>query len=165
MFWRRRILLLLAPVLAIPLVFTPSAGASQSATGCYDQNAQLTVEEQRLTVPVATGQPAAGPELVDEAGFTPFVTAFGRALCALPNAKVADAYLVAQGKALWAMAVARAQGKLAIGTLNRYDDRPLYWARLELTRDVREWKPAFPLPAARRAKLVTDLDYAARGID
>jgi pyrrolidone-carboxylate peptidase len=161
----RRVRLLLVPVLAaIPLVVAPVA-ASAGTAGCYDQNAQLTVEEQRLTVPVAAGQPAAGPELVDEAGFTPFVTAFGRALCALPDPAAADAFLVGQGKALWSMAVARAHGTLAVGTLSRYDDRPLYWARLELTRDVHQWRPAFGLSDAARAKLVTDLDHASRGID
>jgi pyrrolidone-carboxylate peptidase len=168
MTWQRRVRLLVAPVvLAVPLLLTPgAANASRpAATGCYDQNAQLTVEEQRLTVPVATGQPAAGPQLVDEAGFTPFVNAFGRALCAIPTARLAHGFLVAEGKALWALAVARAQGTLRIGTLNRYDDRPLYWARLELTRDVRQWRPSFALDSMTRTKLVTDLDYAARGID
>lgn len=165
MAWQRRMRLLFAPVLAVPLVLAPGASPASAATGCYDANAPLTVEEQRLTVPVATGQPAAGPELVDEAGFTPFVTAFGQLLCSLPNAHAADGFLVAQGKALWAMAVARAQGKLDIGTLNRYDDRPLYWARLELTKDVHQWQPAFGLTDATRTKLVNDLDYAARGID
>ncbi|HEV3358077.1 MAG TPA: hypothetical protein VG247_14880 [Pseudonocardiaceae bacterium] len=170
MIWRGRARLL-SVLLALtvpfaPLVFAPGAAqASPAAAGCYATNAQLTVEEQRLTVPVATGQPAAGPELVDEAGFTPFVTAFTNTLCRLPNAKAADAFLVAQGKALWALAVGRAQGRLHIGSLNRYDDRPLYWARLELTKDVHQWQPAFPLAAAARTKLVNDLDYAARGID
>jgi pyrrolidone-carboxylate peptidase len=62
------------------------------------------------------------------------------------------------------MAVARAQGKLNTGTLNRYDDRPLYWARLELTKAVRQWQPRFALDTATRATLVQDVDYAARGI-
>ncbi|HEY4019243.1 MAG TPA: hypothetical protein VGM75_11185 [Pseudonocardiaceae bacterium] len=159
---------LLSVVLAVamPLAFAPSvADASTARTGCYDQNAQLTVEEQRLTVPVSAGQPPAGPELVDEAGFGPFTTAFGTALCWLPNAAAADAFLVAQGKALWAIAVARAQGRLRIGTLNSYDDRALYWARLELTKDVHQWQPAFTLTDATRTKLVNDLDDASRGID
>jgi pyrrolidone-carboxylate peptidase len=155
--------------LVMPLAFLPSpaeAGTARAGgAGCYDQNAQLTVEEQRLTVPVATGQPAAGPELVEEAGFGPFVSAFGTALCLLPNAALADAFLVAQGKALWAMAVARAGGTLRIGTLNSDDDRPLYWARLELTKDVHQWLPAFALASAARTKLVDDLDDASRGID
>ncbi len=168
MTWQRRVRSLLAPVvLALPLVLTSgAANASRPASAqCYDQNAQLTVEEQRLTVPVAAGQPAAGPELVDEAGFTPFVDAFGRALCAVPDTRVAAGFLVAEGKALWTMAVARAQGRLSIGALNRYDDRPLYWARLELTKDVRQWQPGFALDDTTRTKLITDVDYAARGVD
>jgi pyrrolidone-carboxylate peptidase len=164
---RRGRLLSVLVALALPLVSVPGAAASPApgTSGCYDQNAQLTVEEQRLTVPVATGQPAAGPELVDEAGFTPFIAAFGKALCRLPNSSAAGAFLLTQGKALWAMAVARAEGTLRIGTLDRYDDRPLYWARLELTKDVHQWQPAFGLDSATRTKLVDDLDHAARGID
>lgn len=168
MTWLRRVRVLGVPaILALPLVFTAgAAGANQLAdAGCYDPHARLIVEEQRLTVPVAPGQPAAGPELVDEAGFGPFVAAFGRVLCAMPNARLADGFLVAEGKALWAMAVARAHGTLRIGTLNRYDDRPLYWARLELTRDVRQWQPRFRLTDPARTQLVTDLDYASRGVD
>jgi pyrrolidone-carboxylate peptidase len=170
MTWQRRVrLLVVSTAVAVPFMLTSgAAGASVPNTataGCYNQNAPLTVEEQRLTVPVSAGAPAAGPELVDEAGLTPFVTAFGHVLCAVPNATAADDFLVAEGKALWSSAVARAQGTLHIGTLNRYDDRPLYWARLELTKDVHQWQPAFTLDSATRAKLVTDLDYAARGID
>lgn len=149
----------------LPLPGAPAANASTQANGCYNQNTQLTVEEQRLTVPVATGQPAAGPELVSEAGFAPFVNAFGTALCGMPNATAADAFLIAHGKSLWQLAVARAQGKLKIGTLNSYDDRALYWARLELTKDVREWQPRFALGSAARTKLIGDLDDASRGID
>ena len=156
--------LIVAALLAVPFLVVPGV-ASAGQTTCYNPNAALTVEEQRLTVPVATGQPAAGPELVDEAGFTPFVSAFEHALCLQSNVKTADAFLVAEGKALWSLGVARAQGELAIGTLSRYDDRPLYWARLELTRDVHEWQPGFALSAAARAKLAKDVDYAARGID
>jgi pyrrolidone-carboxylate peptidase len=162
---RARLLSVLA-ALTLLLAVVPAANASTThGTGCYDQNAQLTVEEQRLTVPVATGQPAAGPELVQEAGFAPFVGAFGAALCGISNAHAADAFLVADGTSLWNLAVARAQGKLKIGTLNSNDDRPLYWARLELTKDVRQWQPRFALSATARTKLVTDLDDAARGID
>src|SRR2546429_7399695 len=55
--------LFVAALLAVPFLVVPGvAGAAQPT--CYDPNAQLTVEEQRLTVPVADGQPAAGPELV-----------------------------------------------------------------------------------------------------
>ena len=160
----RRLLSVLT-VLTIPLAVAPAANASTPTNGCENQNTQLTVEEQRLTVPVAAGQPAAGPELVKEAGFAPFVTAFGSALCGMPNVRAADAFLVAQGTTLWNKAVARAQGRLRIGTLNSYDDRPLYWARLELTKDVRQWQPSFALSTAARAKLIGDLDDAARGID
>ncbi|HWC78779.1 MAG TPA: hypothetical protein VG756_02330 [Pseudonocardiaceae bacterium] len=164
MSWRRAGMLMTSMALAAPLTLVPGLANATPSSSCYDSTAPLTVEEQRLTVPVAAGQPAAGPELVAEAGFAPFVTAFQHALCALPNQKAAKVFLAAQGNTLWSMAVARAQGKLNTGTLNRYDDRPLYWARLELTKAVRQWQPRFALDTATRATLVQDVDYAARGI-
>ncbi|MGH3761723.1 pyroglutamyl peptidase, partial [Actinophytocola sp.] len=70
-----------------------------------------------------------------------------------------------QGRALWAAAVARAQGRLAAGSLPAADDRPLYWARLQHTKALRQWTPSFELDAERRAELIGMLDRASRGQD
>ena len=40
------------------------------------------------------------------------------------------------------------------GDLSRDDDRPLYWARLGMTRELRVWKPGFGLPTADGRRLL-----------
>lgn len=51
------------------------------------------------------------------------------------------------------------------GELSRDDDRPLYWARLTMTRSVRQWNPGFTVPAGRRAALLDRLERTSRGQD
>ena len=119
--------------------------------------APLTVEEQRLA------QPETGA-ILQRSGFDRFAI-FTPALCVLPNDRVAERAMRAQGRVLWEAAVARAQGRLPAGTLPVTDDRPLYWARLQLTKALRQWTPSFELTADRRAELIDALDRASRGQD
>ncbi|MDX3572049.1 pyroglutamyl peptidase, partial [Streptomyces sp. ID05-47C] len=49
------------------------------------------------------------------------------------------------------------------GELSRDDDRPLYWARLAMSRQVREWDSGFGLSEAQRASLIGDLERTSRG--
>ncbi len=49
------------------------------------------------------------------------------------------------------------------GDLSRDDDRPLYWARLGMTRELRGWEPRFGLDEARRGKLLDTLERTSRG--
>jgi pyrrolidone-carboxylate peptidase len=51
-----------------------------------------------------------------------------------------------------------------LGTIERYDDRPLYWTRLMGTRDIRQWSPRFAVSDQQRADLLRTYEYAARGI-
>lgn len=139
------------------LVSVGSAAAAPPRT-CADPAAPLTVEEQRLTRP-APGQ------ILARSGFDTFGRVFTPALCAVPNARVAEHVVEVQGRALWAAAVARAQGKLPAGTLPVTDDRPLYWARLQLTKALRQWTPSFDLTAQRRAELVASVERTSRGHD
>ncbi|MDX3137006.1 pyroglutamyl peptidase, partial [Streptomyces europaeiscabiei] len=63
-------------------------------------------------------------------------------------------------------AVDRAQGRgPAGGDLSRDDDRPLYWARLGMTREVRGWEPDFELLDRQRDALLGKLERASRGQD
>jgi len=141
--------------LAGTLVSTASAAATPT---CADAAVPLTVEEQRLTQPKPQ-------EVLQRSGFDRFERLFTPSLCALPNAHVATLAIKAQGRALWAAAVARAQGRLPAGTLPVTDDRPLYWARLQLTKALRQWTPRFPLNADARARLVDVLEQSSRGQD
>lgn len=151
-----RWLIVLVTGLAAVVVATTVAQAGPRQ--CADLAAPLTVEEQRLARP----EPG---QILARTGFDTFAEGFTSALCHLPNDGVAEKAITKEGRALWAAAVARAQGRRPAGSLPATDDRPLYWARLQLTRALRQWTPRFALSDARRAELVATLDRSSRGQD
>lgn len=148
--------------LALTLLAAPAVAQAQPQQ-CFDATAPITVEEQRLDDTLAQGQPAVGPELVRLGGFDDEVGRFTTALCGLAPGREATALARTTGAELWRAAVQRAQSPQ---TWDSYDDRPLYWARLQLTKALRQWRPVRgQLPADQRAALVTALDRASRGLD
>jgi len=142
--------LLALTLAALPLTQTTPATA---------QEAPPTVEERRL------GQ-AAPQEILRRSGFDDVAPGFARELAGVRSAAQAERVVRRDGGRLWHRAVARAQGRgPAGGDLSRDDDRPLYWARLGMTRALGEWRPDFPLSEARRAGLLTALERGSRGQD
>ncbi|MFI7410149.1 pyroglutamyl peptidase [Streptomyces sp. NPDC049627] len=142
-------------ILAVALL----AGMSAPATGAAAAGAAPapTVEEQRLdkTVP---------QEILRRSGFDAVAEDFARDLGAARSYAQARHIVVREGSALWRRAVDRAQGRgPAGGDLSRDDDRPLYWARLGMTREVRTWEPRFGLSDDQRAALLGELERASRG--
>ncbi|MER5459458.1 pyroglutamyl peptidase [Streptomyces sp. NPDC002668] len=118
-----------------------------------------TVEEARLDAAVPQ-------EILRRSGFDAVAPEFTRALADVRSYRQAERAVVRQGSRLWDRAVDRAQGRgPARGDLSRDDDRPLYWARLGMTRELRQWQPEFGLPDARRAKLLDRLERSSRGQD
>lgn len=116
-----------------------------------------TVEEQRLDGAVPR-------EILERSGFDAVPPRFARALGATRSYAGARKVVAGQGSALWRRAVDRAQGRgPAGGDLSRDDDRPLYWARLGMTREVRSWEPAFGLSDRQRGALLDELERASRG--
>lgn len=157
-----RLSALLPLLAALPLVAVP--GVATAAPGCFGSAVPLTVEEQRLTATLPAGGPAVGPELVRLAGFDPLVAEVKHDLCAAHTARRAERVVTQAGDRLWRTAVDRAQGRRPdLGTLDRFDDRPLYWARLQLSSAIRQWRPTFSLPD--RASLLTAFDRGSRGLD
>jgi hypothetical protein len=149
---RRRAAVLLV-ALAAGLQLPAQAGAAETA--CFDASVPLTVEEQRLSDPVAS-------RLVREGGFDRLVDGFRSALCATRSAASAQRVVTGAGEELWRTAVDRAQGRLPhMGTLDQYDDRPLYWARLRMSAALRQWSPDFAVP---RPVLLTAFSHASRGV-
>ena len=115
------------------------------------------MEEQRLDRAVPR-------EILERSGFDAVPLRFTRALGTARSYTEARKVVVRQGSALWKRAVDRAQGRgPAGGDLSRDDDRPLYWARLGMTREVRAWEPSFGLSEAQRAALLGDLERTSRG--
>jgi pyrrolidone-carboxylate peptidase len=156
-----RLTALLPLLAAIPLVALPAPAAA--AAGCFDPATPLTVEEQRLTASLPAGGPAVGPELVRLAGLDPLVAEVKHDLCAARTPRRAERVVTQAGDRLWRTAVDRAQGhRPDLGTLDRFDDRPLYWARLQLSSAIRQWTPASP---SQRASLLTAFDRGSRGLD
>ncbi|MFE7034753.1 pyroglutamyl peptidase [Streptomyces sp. NPDC057621] len=133
--------------------------AAPPALAAENPAAAPTVEEQRL-------DRAAPQEILARSGFDTVAPEFARALGRAHSYAQAERLVERQGARLWQRAVDRAQGRgPAGGDLSRDDDRPLYWARLGMTREVRQWQPEFGLTEARRAKLLAALERTSRGQD
>ncbi|MEW2573521.1 pyroglutamyl peptidase [Streptomyces sp. NPDC047070] len=133
--------------------------AAPPALAAEDPAAAPTVEEQRL-------DRAAPQEILARSGFDTVAPEFARALGRARSYAQAERLVERQGARLWQRAVDRAQGRgPAGGDLSRDDDRPLYWARLGMTREVRQWQPGFGLTETRRAKLLAALERTSRGQD
>jgi pyrrolidone-carboxylate peptidase len=134
-------------------------GLSAPATGAAAAGSAPapTVEEQRLDRAVPR-------EILRRSGFDAATEEFARDLGAARSYAQARRVVVREGTALWRRAVDRAQGRgPAGGDLSRDDDRPLYWARLAMTREVRTWEPEFGVSPAQRAALIDALERGSRG--
>ncbi|MFC4158710.1 hypothetical protein [Chitinimonas lacunae] len=63
------------------------------------------------------------------------------------------------GQQLWQAAVRKQRQE------GSYDDRPLYWTRLAITRQLRNGSFAFPLSEAGRQRALAAFERSSRGID
>ena len=116
-----------------------------------------TVEERRL-------EGAVPQEILRRSGFDTVAPRFARSLDRARSFAQARRTVVREGTALWRRAVDRAQGRgPSGGDLSRDDDRPLYWARLGMARELRTWQPGFGLTEAQRARLLDELERTSRG--
>jgi pyrrolidone-carboxylate peptidase len=116
-----------------------------------------TVEEQRLGKAVPQ-------EILRRSGFDTVAPRLARALDTARSYGQARRAVAHEGERLWRRAVDRAQGRgPAVGDLSRDDDRPLYWARLGMTREVRTWEPEFGLTDGQRTALLDELERTSRG--
>ncbi|MET8508991.1 pyroglutamyl peptidase [Streptomyces sp. NPDC004787] len=141
--------------LSLALVAAPTAPAAAAGTGAVTP----TVEEARL------GR-AAPREILRRSGFAALAPEFARALDRAGSFAAAEQVVGRYGAGLWRRAVDRAQGRGdAGGDLSRDDDRPLYWARIALTRELRTWEPGFAVSEEGRARLLDRLERSSRGQD
>lgn len=133
------------------------AGLAAPATATASAEPAFTVEEQRL-------ERAVPQEILRRSGFDAVAPEFAEALDEARSYAQAHRIVVREGSALWRRAVDRAQGRGPVeGDLSRDDDRPLYWARLGMTREVRSWEPEFALGERGRAALLDALERTSRG--
>ncbi|MFE0946717.1 pyroglutamyl peptidase [Streptomyces mutabilis] len=116
-----------------------------------------TVEERRLDGEVPQ-------EILRRSGFAGVAPAFARGLGRADSYREARRLVAREGSALWRRAVDRVQGRgPAGGDLSRDDDRPLYWARLGMTRELRTREPGFRLTERQRDALLAVLERTSRG--
>jgi pyrrolidone-carboxylate peptidase len=110
--------------------------------------ATQTVEERRLTT---SNTPAL---ILKQNKFNAFATPFQKALKKSKNFSAAEKAVRLHAQALWQAAVARAQSQPA-----NTDDRPLYWARLQMFQVLREWTPGWSRthPGRQRIGTIDDI--------
>ncbi|MFE0183230.1 pyroglutamyl peptidase [Streptomyces olivaceus] len=145
-------------VLGLALVAGLATPASATAAPVTTATAPApTVEERRL-------DGDAPREILRRSGFASAAPAFARGLGRADSYREARRLVAREGSALWRRAVDRVQGRgPARGDLSRDDDRPLYWARLGMTRELRTWEPGFGLSERQRAGLLDELERTSRG--
>ncbi|MBW8796480.1 MAG: pyroglutamyl peptidase [Streptomyces sp.] len=144
-------------VLGIVLLAGGLAPTAAHATTAPSATDSPTVEEQRLDKPVPQ-------EILRRSGFDDVAPQLARALAGTRSYPQARRVVEREGALLWRRAVDRAQGRgPAGGDLSRDDDRPLYWARLGMTRQVRTWEPGFGVSGRQRAALLDVLERTSRG--
>ncbi|WP_106409634.1 pyroglutamyl peptidase [Streptomyces odonnellii] len=151
--------LVLLTAAALVAVTPPPLAGARPATQPAPAAAAFTVEEQRL-------DGAVPQEILRRSGFDAVAPEFVRSLRHAGSYAEAERTVGRQGARLWQRAVDLAQGRgPALGDLSRDDDRPLYWARLGLTRELRAWEPEFRLTEAARSALIGKLERSSRGQD
>ncbi len=132
---------------------------ASATTAAPSPSVEATVEELRL-------DRAAPREILRRSGFDGVAPGFARSLAKARSYAQAQRIAEREGARLWRRAVDRAQGRgPARGDLSRDDDRPLYWARLGMTREVRSWEPGFRLTGAQRDRLLEAVERTSRGQD
>ncbi|MCG7567030.1 hypothetical protein MHM95_12140 [Pseudoalteromonas sp. CnMc7-15] len=112
--------------------------------------ATLTVEEQRL--------PAAAEAMPNvTSAFASDVSAFAQQWQELKSFERAQDVVYDYANQLWRNA------KQRITTKKDYDDRALYWARLQSSKVIRATNPHFALSDAQRQSLLNTLERGSRG--
>lgn len=128
------------------------------------RGAPPTVEESRLSTALVAGGVPVAQQLLTASGLDALVTPFTEELRAATSLARARDVVREHGQRLWDTAVARAQGRVRLGALDRYDDRPLYWARTSMTAAVRAFESDLLTAGQHRYALLHLLDRASRGI-
>ncbi|MEV0780611.1 pyroglutamyl peptidase [Streptomyces sp. NPDC050428] len=148
-------LVLLASAALVAVAPPPQATAAAQAPA-------VTVEERRLDGDVPR-------RILADSGFDGVAPAFATSLRDAGSYAQAERAAVRHGERLWQRAVDRAQGRGPAGpqghALSRDDDRPLYWARLAMTRELRAWHAESGLSEAAGVRLLDRLESASRGQD
>lgn len=127
--------------------------------------APRTVEESRLGGTLVAGGPPLATEVLRLSGFDDLVAELREPLVHASSLAGLTAAVREAGARLWRAAVDRAQGRTAGGSLDPYDDRPLYWARTSLSATLRGLDSPHLAVQHQRLGLLRILDRTSRGIE
>jgi pyrrolidone-carboxylate peptidase len=129
---------------------------------CGSTAAEPDAEERRAIPETGAGAnvPTDAVRDIAAGGFEPSIPAFSGALAGAANLSQARSIVTSHGQRLWARATQAARGPGG-----NMDDRPIYWARLALTRTLRQWAPRFALSPANRDTLIDLLERSSRGMN
>jgi pyrrolidone-carboxylate peptidase len=108
-----------------------------------------SVEEKRLDA-----AKTAMPHLL--APFETQISKLSSSLATAKNSQEVDTLLISAGQVLWNNARQQAR--------QTTDDRPLYWARLTMTQQIRDGKMGFDANAAQRNSWLALFEQSSRGI-
>lgn len=118
-----------------------------------------TAEEARATAPGTRSSPTVPAQILSASGFAGYSRRFTRALAGATDLISARSIVAQHAGDLWQAATARTQSSTP-----DTDDRPLYWARLQMMQALRFWQPTFFMPFSQRATLMTLFEQTARGM-
>jgi pyrrolidone-carboxylate peptidase len=129
---------------------------------CKSRGALPTTEEARVlpATKAAAATPTAPVRLASAGGFEPLIPKFTGALAGASSFARAQKVVSEHGRGLWQAATKQAQAAGATA-----DDRPLYWARVQMARLLRQWQPSFRLTEAQRTTLQDLFERASRGME
>jgi pyrrolidone-carboxylate peptidase len=138
------------------------AGSLGGIPRCHGTAKLPTAEEGLLLpgTPSAARTPTVPVQILAASGFDRFLTPFTNALRSAHNLRNARSVVQEHGRRLWHAATSRAQSSTPDN-----DDRPLYWARLQMTLALRQWEPSFRLSDVDREDLLTRFEHASRGME
>lgn len=152
-----------------PVVDPEAPQPSRTARCAVDTTVPASYEERRLPNKLLPSDALSFSEqLLKASGFDKFGPAFAETLCkdGLSGAASYDEAVVLlrrEGQKLWQAALDRVQGRVVEGPLSKSDDRMRYWARLTMTKALRQWRPDFTLDEGQRAALEREFERASRG--
>ena len=147
-----------------PNVVPPNEDSPREEPPQFPVAPPLTVQEERLPLPLAPGRPPLAQEFLEQSGFDALVAEFAADVAAAGSLGELAATASSHGRTLWRTAVARAQGSWTGGTLDAVDDRPLYWARTSMSAQLRRLDSPHVTSGVQRQGLLHLLDRASRGI-
>jgi pyrrolidone-carboxylate peptidase len=133
-----------------PFIFYVSLGLSVYTFADEIENTQLTVEELRIPTALQV-MPDVTTRLATQ------VERFEQQVQQASNYKVLNQLVLLHGPAIWHDA------KKSFIELGDYDDRPLYWSRLQMSKILRSSEGFAKLAADQQHKLLWTLELLSRG--